>query len=362
MHATRPRLYFTLTVALATAVAAVADTGTPYPAGTGVEVTTPAGTVSGVLEDRAAPGWVMVKEPGRKTATAVPEKSVSFIRAAQAAPKAAPASATAVAAPGSDHSIHGQPRVTRPERFAFRPSPGEPMVEGLTVLKRHAFTLGHYDRHKTPAWVVMSWTKEHLDISKAEPSHPRNFQADTDLPAHARTGKDYHHAQFGYERGHMARHEDLSGFPDGADARRGTREGCLMSNIVPQQRKGHIVWGKLEDAHREIVADAGAGIKTVWLISGPVFKDGQAEQVIGPDRVGAPAAVYKIVAWQKAGGAFTARGYIIKQEDTGTDLKAYLTKIDDIEAATGLDFFSDLDEAEEDALEAKKFTTMWGDD
>ena len=95
--------------------------------------------------------------------------------------------------------------------------------------------------------------------------------------------------------------------------------------------------------------------------SGPVFKEGQAEKVIGPDRVGAPHAVYKIVAWQKPGERFTARGYVIRQDDTNTDLKAYLTKLDDIEAATGLDFFPDLDDVEEEELESTAFASMWGD-
>jgi hypothetical protein len=51
----------------------------------------------------------------------------------------------------SDHYIHGRPRVTRPERFAFQPDPAGPLVEGVTILKKHAFTLGHYDKHRTPA-------------------------------------------------------------------------------------------------------------------------------------------------------------------------------------------------------------------
>jgi hypothetical protein len=40
--------------------------------------------------------------------------------------------------------------------------------------------------------------------------------------------------------------------------------------------------------------------------------------VIGPDRVSAPHAVYKIIGWQKTDGKFTARGYIIKQDDSGS--------------------------------------------
>jgi hypothetical protein len=53
----------------------------------------------------------------------------------------------------------------------------------------------------------------------------------------------------------------------------------------------------------------------------------------GSRRFGAPHAVYKIIGWQKADGVFTARGYIIKQDDTGSDLTAFLESIDTIEAA-----------------------------
>jgi endonuclease G len=346
----------------AVAVCAAAETGTPYPAGTKVEVATPAGTVTGTLQDRTTDGWILVQEAGRQSATAIPERSVGFLRVGNLAAPVRPAAPTAAARAGdtSDHYLHGRPRVVARDRFEFRPNPSGPLVEGVTVLPRFAFTVGHYDRFKTPAWVAMRWTKEALDASAAEPSHPRPFEADPDLPPYARTGKDYQHGRFGYQRGHMARHEDLSGFPDGADRRRGTREGSLMSNIVPQKQKGHAVWGKLENEHREIVGKPASGIRTLWLISGPVFQNGQAVERIGPAQVGAPHAVYKVIAWHGPGRALTARGYVIHQDDTARDLTRYLTKIDDIEATTGLDFFPDLADPEQAALEAKAFTTLWG--
>jgi hypothetical protein len=49
--------------------------------------------------------------------------------------------------------------------------------------------------------------------------------------------------------------------------------------------------------------------------------------------VGAPHAVYKVICWQNADGEFTTRGYIIKQDDSGSDLTAFLESIDTIEAA-----------------------------
>jgi endonuclease G len=104
-----------------------------------------------------------------------------------------------------------------------------------------------------------------------------------------------------------------------------------------------------------------AGIPALWIICGPVFENGKPLKVIGPDRVGAPHACYKIIAWKGADGKLTARGYIIGQEATEKDLTTYLTSIDAIEEATGLDFFSDLDDVEEDALEGKRFTTLWGE-
>jgi hypothetical protein len=55
-----------------------------------------------------------------------------------------------------------------------------------------------------------------------------------------------------------------------------------VSNIVPQQREGHVVWGKSENEYRHAVADASRGIKVIWLISGPVFPDRDGEAAKPP--------------------------------------------------------------------------------
>jgi endonuclease G len=351
-----------LIASLALSFAALAETGTPYPPGTKVEVGTPAGTVSGTLKDRIKDGWISVLEPGRKLATAIPERSIGFVRPEALAlpPPKALGDAPSTAESLLDHVVFGLPRVADRKRFVFKPfQDSDEEVDGHTVLKRFAFTLGHYNKYKVPAWVAMRWTKENFDVAAGEPTHPRNFIEDLELPPYARTGKDFQHAKFGYERGHMARHEDLSGCGALGDPRRATREGCFMSNIVPQQRKGHVVWGRLEKEHHEIVAQPEMAITSIWLIAGPVFKDGMPREIIGPAKVGAPDGVYKIIAWRTVGASFTARAYIIQQEDTGTDLSKYLTTIDAIEEATGLDFFAEMDDEEEEALESRKFTARW---
>lgn len=50
----------------------------------------------------------------------------------------------------------------------------------------------------------------------------------------------------------------------------------------------------------------------------------------------------------------------MKQDDHIRDPGRYLTKIDEIEAKTGLDFFPELDEATETLIETAQPTTLWG--
>src|SRR5688572_8882215 len=49
----------------------LADTNTPYPAGTQVSVTTSAGTVSGELQDVNVPQWIAVREPNADDPTLI---------------------------------------------------------------------------------------------------------------------------------------------------------------------------------------------------------------------------------------------------------------------------------------------------
>jgi endonuclease G len=164
--------------------------------------------------------------------------------------------------------------------------------------------------------------------------------------------------------------------------------GCRMSNLVPQHRDlNGGAWLSLENAHRHIVADpAKSGISAVWVISGPVFQGGQPDGTVG-NGVGVPHATYKVMGWFNESGRFQMRGYVMKQTDradppprsTGSrgpstrnsrgdrggrqepsvDLRRFLTPVREIEKSTGLDFFADLPDPEEDALETARPSHPW---
>lgn len=263
----------------------------------------------------------------------------------------------------TQHFIFGQPKVQEAwqDRFSFKqPNSTVPAENrGMTVLKKIAFTLGHYDKHKVPAWVAMRWTAGDFDKSEANRDTPRGeWKMDRDLPKYAQARTDYEFRKFKYERGHMARNHDLRAW--GKEA---VDQGMTMSNAVPQLKDhGHKVWGELEDKHHTIVKDPEIDVKTLWIISGPVFKDGKPEKTIG-NGVGVPYATYKVLGWIDSKQKFHVRAYIIAQEELPSQQRDYLTKylasVDEVERQTGLDFFPDLPDDVEDKIEATKAKFMW---
>jgi endonuclease G len=286
----------------------------------------------------------------------------------------------------SSHFVYGMPRPTD-GRFNIRlptDPPGSPPRPGLSVLVREGFVVGHYDRFKVPAWVMMRWTRDDYERSEKEPGRAdRNWAPDEELPEYARAGTDYDAEISHMDRGHMARHEDNKAWGlDNVDM------GCRMSNLVPQHRElNGGAWLSLENAHRQVVADPEkTGVAAVWVISGPVFQGDQPDGTVG-NGVGVPHATYKVMGWFNESGRFQMRGYVLKQTDRAdpparvasgrrpstrdsrgngssrnepsVDLRKFLTPVREIEKSTGLDFFSDLPDPEEEALETIRPSEPW---
>ena len=424
--------------------AVFAQSDLPFPPGTKVSITTPAGECSGALKS-SSDGFIAIQEDGRRHLTYVPSSSVGFIRVEEplgsrngransrrnandsrnnrANPrnnrsktrnnKAEPegnrtnpngkAAPTIKRRPGAverlsksvksmsrirsrnqavsdlvdafdeeinmstaddatidrdQHFIFGEPEITDPDRFRFTPTGSTQEVEGYDVYEKIAYTIGHFEKHKVPAWVAMKWTKENLQSNRFFDRDDFDFDTDDDLPSHAQAPTSLRHATFGFERGHMARNRDLYAF--GFDA---TAEGFLMSNIVPQQQPGHSSWGHLENEHRGIVG-ARSDIDEIWVVSGPIFENDEPFKVITSQgkTMSAPHATYKVIGWF-TGEQFHCRGYIIDQEDDidRPDLDLAIRSVDEIEVATGIDFFHKLPDDVETALESKSHTRLWDD-
>ena len=251
----------------------------------------------------------------------------------------------------SKHFVYGMPVPTDDRHRMVLPSGRE--VPGLSVLVDEGFVIGHYDRLKVPAWVCTRWTTDDYRRSEAETYNARYFRDDEELPNYAIGGTSLNYATSGMQRGHMARQQDNKAW--GSD---NVDEGCEMSNIVPQSAAlNNGVWNEIEEEHRAVVANPASGINAVWIISGPIFAPGVPAETVGHG-IGVPDACYKVIAWFDH-GRFTARAFIVGQTDTDPVESHYLTTVDAVESATGLDFFPALPDPEENRLEAEHFTSVW---
>ena len=214
----------------------------------------------------------------------------------------------------------------------------------VQVLRNPGFLVGYSEARRQPLWVA--YRAETLKGTPTLPPRPR-FEPDARTHAPVRYF-DYRGSH--YTRGHLAPNY-LIGKLFGAEAQRAT---FLMSNVSPQSaRLNELAWQRLEEAESDIVAPAAVQL---WVVAGPVFG---AQPGLIRKRIAVPEAFYRI--WlDLQDGQPRALAFIVPQDVCGgKPLSRFLASIDEIEQRTGLDFFSELPDAREDALERTRSTEGW---
>ena len=234
------------------------------------------------------------------------------------------------------HFYAGQPRTTSAAAGVVR------------VLNNRGYAVGYSEQLGNPVWA----TYRIADIKdmKEPPPRPEVFEADSRTVARV-APSDYSHS--GYDRGHLA--------PNYAIATRygpeAQRETFLMSNITPQKHALNAgPWKQLE---LKIATAYAARFNEVWVVAGPVFGPKPARLRGG---VSVPEAFYMIVVDENE-GRVNAQAFLFPQEagagGGGGAIGDYLTSIDEIERRVGLDFFSELPDASEAALESRRPSRAW---
>ena len=216
-------------------------------------------------------------------------------------------------------------------------------LDELTLLENEGYIVGYSEPLRNPRWVAYRIFDVPVLNSGKRSSFRIDYRTEAKVPARAYSGS-------GYDRGHMA--------PNYAIATRygsdGQRETFLMSNIVPQtpQINRHI-WKDLE---MRVAKRYGRYFGEVWVITGPVFKEPVKRLSSG---VAIPSAYYKIMV-DETGGELRAKAFLIESNcPPYTRMKTRLVSIDKIEALTGLDFFPDLSDETQSALESKPASRLW---
>jgi endonuclease G len=217
------------------------------------------------------------------------------------------------------------------------------------VLRNHGFILGYSDVRGNPLWVEYALTA--TDESESSLKRPSRFQPDW-RSINRVTHDSYDKS--GYDRGHMAPNYAISHLY----GKQGQADSFLMTNITPQKPKlNQRVWQRLEEVEIKHFARI---FGKVWVITGPVF-NGSIERLASDWKVEIPDAFYKIYVTEASSDkAAIALGFLIPQTVNGKEsLAQFVIPIDEIEAQTGLDFLTELDDSIENKLEASVDPQPW---
>lgn len=217
---------------------------------------------------------------------------------------------------------------------------------------REGYVLAQDGRLKIPLWVQYELNRDELEEVVSRGS--RDFIPDASIPFGSRAdGADY--ARSGYAKGHLAPARDMT------RSERAMAESFILSNAAPQIGPGFngATWLSLENAVRGWVQQRG----TLTIITGPVFaveEDSVKYRVIGENNVAVPTHFYKIIVDANDPDNLEALAFMMPNRTiTGQHYSTFLTSIDEIEVATGLDFLSSIPTANQETVESRRASSIW---
>lgn len=209
------------------------------------------------------------------------------------------------------------------------------------VVMRDGYELGFNADTRQPDWVAYRLTKEKLLNPKAKRSD--NFRPDSEIKETAQLS-DY--KKSGYDRGHMAPAADMKG------SKREMCQSFLLTNISPQNPScNRGVWNRLEEKIREIAMDENS----IYIVTGPIHDEERELAVIGKNEVWVPDFYFKVVYDETPPRKMI--GFIVPNADSDKSLREFALTVDEVEAATHMNFFPGV--VDEEMLEGELDLKAW---
>ncbi len=230
-----------------------------------------------------------------------------------------------------------------PEATSWRPG------TWTRVFRNEGFMVGYSDLRGNPLWVIYRLAPVPEDAQRYR--RPDRFA--TDWRSLVRIDHD-DYTDSGYDRGHLAPNYAISRLY----GRSAQLDTFLMTNITPQKpRLNQKLWQRLEEVEVDIFA---RHFGTLWVVTGPIFGP-ETKRLPTSMWVEIPEAFYKIyVVPARTGKTPQMLAFVVPQDVKGTEpLDRFVTSVDQVEALTGLDFFHQLEDTLENALEARSDPRAW---
>ncbi len=236
------------------------------------------------------------------------------------------------------------------------------------MLVRDGYITSYNKETRCPNWVGWHLTAEHcanggisrdgvpyydedgnaIGIGKLTSKTTRNcYIVDRDVPSPRQELDDWTNNRYKMSHGHMCPAADCDW------SKAAINQSFLLTNMCPQNSSLNSGdWRVLEERCRKWAEKYG----DVYIVAGPVF-DSDTARTIGANRIGVPDAFFKVVL--HLGDKPEALGFVYANEAAQHDMKHYVLTVDEVEAKTGIDFFSSLPDDIETAVEAHADISAW---
>ena len=220
------------------------------------------------------------------------------------------------------------------------------------ILEYTGHTLSYNNQTRLPNWVAYELTD-----TEVKGENPRKDKFARDPQAKGAQGSKEDYRNSGWDRGHMAPAGDMKWDTKAMD------ETYYFTNICPQNHElNNGDWKELEEKCRDWAEKYGS----VYIVCGPIITE-NVHGLLGENNIVIPDKFFKAVIVKK-NGEYLGAGFLYTNYPKRTSkistkpgpdrpLESYMVTIDELEAATGMDFFPKLPDAIETAVE--KQSTMF---
>ncbi len=227
--------------------------------------------------------------------------------------------------------------------------PATPEGTQSQILQYTGHTLSYNSSTRLPNWVAYELTRE-----ETQGENPRNGSFEQDPQARGPQGNRDDYRNSGWDRGHMAPAGDMKWSTDAME------DTYYFTNICPQNHELNTGdWNDLEIQCRKWAKKYGS----VYIVCGPIITE-NAHGKLGKNRIAIPDKFFKVLLTRK-NGEYRGVGFIFHnppkrdsrlstKPGPSRPLETYAVTIDEVEAATGLDFFHILPHDIENKVEQQK--------
>ena len=210
-----------------------------------------------------------------------------------------------------------------------------------TIIRYHGFTVSY-----NPDYCIPNWVEYELTAKETDGPYTREgigFRPDETLDV--RQAKDSDYRNSGWSRGHMAPAADFKWSGDAME------DTFHFTNCCPQNQALNAgQWSTLEEKVRTWANKFGS----VSVVTGPIVGD-NINGTIGESRVVVPDAFFKAIC-----SGDQAIAFVMYNRKKNENMQKCAMSVDSLEELTGYDFFSDLEDAIEDRIEASYTLKYWG--